>query len=355
MPKLITYPPLGNYQTAVSYLLKHIQHHPVLNPKPMTSKTLELGSKNSPDFVCMPFKYTLGTYIEGLKQGANVLFQLGGGCRYGYYSELQIQILKDLGYDFDYINLVSEGKTDIKQIIKKMKQLDPKFSTIKSLYYLFITTRMIKYMDQCDHFIRSNIGFEVENGSFEKLNQKMLYQFEHTKGYFHLLFTYLKYKRKFKKIKINKPHKCLKVGIIGELYTVMEPFANYELERALAEYHISIKRYTNAYYLLFEKANKVKKYLKNTTDYIRYRMGADAADNIARTKEMCKQKYDGIIHIKSAFCTPEIGAMPIIQKIAQEHNIPVLFFSFDSNTSEVGIKTRIEAFVDMLEMRRDYE
>ena len=30
----------------------------------------------------------------------------------------------------------------------------------------------------------------------------------------------------------------------------------------------------------------------------------------------------------------------------------IIFFSFDSNTSEVGVKTRLEAFYDMLEMRK---
>ena len=41
-----------------------------------------------------------------------------------------------------------------------------------------------------------------------------------------------------------------------------------------------------------------------------------------------------------------------IDKIAKEHDVPVIFFSFDTNTSKVGMKTRIEAFVDMLEMRK---
>ena len=132
----------------------------------------------------------------------------------------------------------------------------------------------------------------------------------------------------------------------------MEPYSNYFLEKELAKNQIEIKRFTNVQYLLFEKRKKIKSYLKYTQKYIKYQMGADAADNIARTKYLCEEGYDGIIHIKSAFCTPEIGAMPIINKIANEYEIPVLFFSFDANTSETGIKTRLEAFYDMLEMRK---
>ena len=80
---------MGNYYIPASYFFKHAFNVNVLKSPKITSKTIELGSKNSPDFVCAPFKYTLGTMIEGLEKGADVLLQMGGGCRYGYYSELQ--------------------------------------------------------------------------------------------------------------------------------------------------------------------------------------------------------------------------------------------------------------------------
>ena len=95
----------------------------------------------------------------------------------------------------------------------------------------------------------------------------------------------------------------------------------------------------------------MKNYLKNNK-YVKYCMGADASDNACFTEYLCKNGYDGIIHIKSSFCTPEIGAMTIINKIADEYDVPVIFFSFDALSSETGIKTRLEAFYDMLEMRK---
>ena len=188
-----------------------------------------------------------------------------------------------------------------------------------------------------------------------KLHNKMLKSFSKVKSYLGLRKVYKKYEKEFKKIPINKPNNCLKIGIIGELYTIMEPFANYYLEKLLASYNIEIKRFTNVHYLLFEKKKKSKKYIKYASSYVKYKMGSDAADNIGRTKYLCENGYDGIIHIKSSFCTPEIGAMPVINKICNDYNVPVIFFSFDSNTSEVGIKTRIEAFYDMIEMRREHE
>ena len=152
---------MGDYHIPVKYLFSKILNCEIMSSPLITSKTIELGSKYSPDFVCMPFKYTLGTFIECLNKGANILIQAGGGCRYGYYSELQEQILKDLDYDFEFINLVSEGKTDIKRIVRCLKKINPKFNKIKAIYYTFITIKMVKYMDKIDDYIRENIGFEV--------------------------------------------------------------------------------------------------------------------------------------------------------------------------------------------------
>ena len=352
--KKLTFPHMGDYGVVAKYLFEHILNVDVFLAPPITNKTIELGNKYSPSFVCTPFKYTLGTMIEGLDNKADIIVQAGGGCRYGYYGELQEKILKDLNYDFKFINLVTCGKTDLKKINNMLKDIDPKFSKIKALYYLLISKKMIKYMDDIDEIIRSNIGFEVRKGSFKRLKTRMLDSFSNTKGLFDLIKKYRNFKKEFKNLEVKKPNNPLKVGIIGELYTVMEPFANYDLENMLAAFNIEVKRFTNVNYLLFEKHKKIKKYLKNTK-YIKYKMGSDAADNIARTKYLCENNYDGIIHIKSSFCTPEIGAMPVISKICNEYNTPIIYFSFDSNTSVVGIKTRIEAFYDMIEMRRNNE
>ena len=343
---------MGNYNRPVKYLLTKTLNVKVMIPPKITNKTIELGTKNSPEFVCMPFKYTLGSYIEVLEKGSNILLQAGGGCRYGYYAELQEQILKDLGYDFKLINLNSGGNYDLKSLYKLIKKLDPKFKMVKFIKYLIITIKMVKYMDLIDDYIRQNIGFEVEKNSFINLKNKMLNEFEQVNSLIKLKILYHKYKRKFRNLPVKKPKKVMKVGVIGELYTIMEPFANYFLETELAKMNIEVKRYTNVYYLLFQKKRHLKYHLKNTKEFVKYKMGADATDNISRAKYLCENGYDGIIHIKSSFCTPEISAMPIISKVCREYNVPIIYFSFDANTSEVGIKTRLEAFNDMLEMRR---
>ncbi len=350
--KVISFPHLGDYHIPFKFLLTKLTNYKVIEAPPITKKTIELGSKYSPDFVCVPFKYNLGNFIETLENGANVLMQAGGGCRYGYYPEVQEKILKDLGYHFELLTLSDNDSITIKSIYHTFKKIDKRIPLYKMVYYSLLTILMIRYMDNIDHYIRLNIGFEVEKNSFIHLKKEMLTSFSTCKGYFSLTKRYLKYKKKFRNLAINKPDNCLKVGIIGELYTSMEPFSSYFLEKELASMNIEIKRFTNVSYLLYQKRLQRRKNLRYINQYCKYTIGADGIDNVYRAKYLIDQGYDGIIHIKPFGCTPEIGAIPIIRKVCQDGKMPIIYFSFDSQTSETGIKTRLEAFYDMLKIKK---
>lgn len=45
---------------------------------------------------------------------------------------------------------------------------------------------------------------------------------------------------------------------------------------------------------------------------------------------------------------PEVTVRPILQKIHLESSIPFLSLSLDEQVAEVGINTRLEAFVDVV-------
>ena len=349
--EVLSFPHLGDYYIPIKFLLSHISDYEVKEAPPITKKTIELGTKYSPDFVCVPFKYNLGNFIETLDNGASILFQAGGGCRYGYYPEVQEKILKDLGYDFKMMTIGESGIINFKSLKNVVKKLGHCGMT-KALYYTFLSVLMVRFMDKVDVYIRKNIGFEVKKNSFLELKKEMLQEFSKCKGYFSLFKTYRKYMKLFKKLKVDKPKNCLRVGIIGELYTSMEPYASYFLEMDLANMNIEVTRFTNVTYLLYQKKLQEKKMLRKIKNYCKYTLGADGMDNVYRSKYLIDKGFDGIIHIKPFGCTPEIGAIPIIRKVCSEAGMPIIFFSFDSQTSETGIKTRLEAFYDMLKIRK---
>ena len=343
---------MANYSIPAKYFFMKAMNVEVIDTPPITNKTIELGTRYSPSTICTPFKYTLGSFIESLDLGAELLIQQGGGCKYGYYSEVQEEILKDLGYKFKMLNLVNAGKMNIKHIYNTLKMIDSKLNIFKTIYYFINTRYIIKYMDLIDDYIRKNIGFEVNKGEFNSLNKSFLNNIIKKNNILSIKKCYKEYLSKFKKIKINKPINPIRVGIIGELYTIMEPFANYKLEELLASYKIEVTRFTNVEYLLFQKKKYMKKNLK-LNKYVNYSMGADSSDNICRCLELCENNFDGIIHIKSTFCTPEISTIPILNKVCKDYDIPIIYLSYDVNTGFTGIETRIDAFYDMMEAKRE--
>ena len=55
MDKMIAFPLMGNYYIPSNYLFSKITDSKIIKPPNITRKTIELGSKYSPDFVCSPF------------------------------------------------------------------------------------------------------------------------------------------------------------------------------------------------------------------------------------------------------------------------------------------------------------
>lgn len=346
---IISFPHLGDYSYFVKSFTEKITNKKVKTAPPITIKTISLGEKYSPNTVCLPFKYNIGNYIEALEEGANVLMQFGGGCRYGNYAELQETILKDLGYEFELLQFIKKGKTSFNHVYKTFKRINKDLTRRTLLKQLILIFIKIIIFDRKEDYRRKKI--EKNKGNLEKLKYKFINEIKDEENIFKIFKISRIYSKKYKRVKKIKP--ILKIGIIGELYTAMEPFASSNLEKQLKDKNISIKRYTDVSYLLIYKKifKKVIKY--KTRDYLKYRQGADATENVYRTLKLKDKNYDGIIHAKPFGCTPEVAVMPILSKISNERDIPIMFLSFDTQTSNTGLKTRIEAYIDMLLMRKE--
>lgn len=354
---IVGYPKLGNYYVPIYNLLKNLvdkKDVDILVPEKMTSSIIKKGGSNSPDFICTPFKYNMGNFIDALENGANVLIQAGGGCRYGYYYELQEKILKDLGYNFIFINLMDEDGINILNVYKKFKILNKRLLFKDFCYYFILGVKMLSILDKFESYMRLNYSLQINKNEFKNIQNNMLTEMKKVSSIKELNIIKKKYYNKIYNVKLRKEKKeDIKIGIVGELFTSMEPFASFNLESKLNDFDCIVKRYTTATYLLFEKGFEQKNVLKKSKKYIDFLLGADGAETVARTLELIENGYDGIIHIKPFGCIPEINAMPILQKISNDYNIPIMYLTFDEQTSTTGINTRIEAFYDMLKMKKE--
>lgn len=348
----ITFAHCGEYYYQIYYLLKYLSNCKIIVPPQTTKKTIEIGSKYSPDLICLPFKYNLGNFIEGLEKGANIIIHAGGGCKYGYYPEVQEQILRDLGYNFKFYNLISEHTFSLKKIFKIFKEINPKVTKLKFIRKLIYVVFMTIYMDNIDNYIRLNKSKIINKEEITEITNIFKRKLLNTNSILKETLLFLKAKHKLKKLNTDKKDH-LKIGIIGELYTNMNKSANNNIEEHLFKMNAIIKRFTNASHLLFFKLIKEPFLLKKIKKYAKYNLGADAHENIARMLWLKKHKYDGVIHIKPFACTPEIGVIPILEKVSEEINLPIIFLTQDTQNGEEGFNTRLEAFNDMLLMRKE--
>lgn len=353
MDKLkVSFPQLGSLHTPLEVLFTAGLEVDYIVPPPITKKTLALGSRYSPDYVCSPFKYNLGNYIETLEAGANTLVQSWGICRLGYYGELHEQILRDLGYNVHFVNMAKFKNPKPINFYKGFKQINPKMSLLKITEILPVVLKMVEYIDTVEDYIRKHVGFERRPESFSAVHTAFLCDLRQVRSLKRLEELYLDYTNLFQSIETDIPPHPLRVGIVGEYYTIMEPFSNHHLEKELAKMGIVVDRWMNiSNTLLHYPQEKMKQRVQR---YAKYSMGATSMATIDRALEFSKKGYDGIIHVKSFGCTPEIDAIPVLQNISQDYNIPILYFSFDTQTSEIGFTTRLEAFYDMILMRKEH-
>ena len=106
-----TFPHFGSLKYIFQSLLTELGRTDLVVPSPPSQKTFLLGARHSPEFVCTPFKMTLGTFIESCNRGADEL-AIGGGCgycRFRFYWQIQKYILEDLGYNVKWVTLDYES------------------------------------------------------------------------------------------------------------------------------------------------------------------------------------------------------------------------------------------------------
>ena len=349
--KNISFPRYAEYNCAFRYIVEEALGARYVMPPALTRRTMELGAKYSPDFVCTPFKTILGSMIEALEAGADTLLMTHGLCRLGYYGELLEQILRDLGYRFDFINLSDYDMSRKKEYLRIIKRFAPKVSPARFLTQFAEGLRMVEYLDEITALYYKSCGFDATGGDCRRVYQRFLTAMYTARSRGDVEAGYRAAKTDLQAVPLRKPLRPLRVGIVGEFYTAMDAFSNLELEQKLADMGVELYRWMTVTHQFLHYSSQKNMGVK-IRDLCTYEMGPTATANIWYARECAERGFDGLVHVKSAGCTPEIDVMPVLQTIGADYKIPVLYLTYDSQTSDVGLMTRLEAFYDMIEMRK---
>ncbi|MCL2526466.1 MAG: hypothetical protein FWE46_05425 [Coriobacteriia bacterium] len=348
--KIACTPTIGDYALLGDILMERLLGYETMPCPPLTKRTLELGAQNSPDMICTPFKITLGNHIEAAQAGANVFIMPGAGCRLGFYDILQKQILDDLGYPNDIISLFDYIPTT-KRLFTAMQERNPELTQQQFDEVFALIIQITVDMDGLADYLRHNRAFELEAGQFESNYQAYLSEVKLAQTAGEAADIGKKYDKLLRAIPVDKPQRPIRIGILGEIYVVVEPFSNANLEQWLMDRAVEIDRPFDLTRMAIGIFNNEQQ-IAESGGYVNYNIGSTANDVIAQTHRMMKEGVDGVIHIKPASCSPEITAMTILQNMSQDFGIPVMYLTFDTETGEAGVHTRLEAFLDMITMKR---
>lgn len=348
--KKIAFPRINHYGYAIKYIVEQgLGAQYVLLP-PATKKTTELGSKYSPDYACAPFKHTLGSLIEALEAGADILVETGGLCRLGYYGALQKEIIRELGYKCEFVNLAEYMGGKKKEWLKLAKQLSPKLKPAKFTAGAYEGVKMAEYMDEIEEIYYQNAAFETEKGRYKKAYRQFLLKMQTAENWQEIREGYQAVKGAFDEIETRIPEQPVRIGIVGEYFTIMDGHSNQFLQEKLVNLGASVYRFlnvTNCHFRAKEPALRPR-----IKAYADYNMGPTTTWTVNAALDYAKQGVDGIVHVKSFGCTPEMDAIPVLQNISKDYHIPILYLSYDTQESDTGLDTRLEAFYDMLERKK---
>jgi predicted nucleotide-binding protein (sugar kinase/HSP70/actin superfamily) len=351
---------MGNVAFAARALCQGLEI-PYVMPEKNNKGTLVTGAYYSPEEICLPFKIMMGNFLECIERGADTILFVGscGPCRFGEYSELMMKILRKMEHDIDFIVFDMSPEIGIGEIRRRLGKVLER-SPVSLARKLSAVKKAMKIQYLCDRLDRAaylKAGYEARKGGCKRLLNEYkarLYECQSPEEALNILKLYVK---KLASIEIDKSKKPIKIAIIGEIYTVIEPFSNLNIEEKLMDYGVSSERMLTPSWWVKDTVLKPLKLnslrvSRAAAKYLPYPVGGHCKECVGEAYLAGKKAMDGAIQILPMGCMPEIIAKSILPTIQKDTNLPVLTLIVDEVTGEAGFITRVEAFLDMLSSRR---
>ncbi|TFG15986.1 MAG: hypothetical protein EU535_00060 [Promethearchaeota archaeon] len=360
---LISFPNMGPNWVAFKSLFESLDLD-VIVPDPTNRDAIKVGVKYSPEFVCFPFKATLGDFKNALDKGADTLVMAidCGPCRFGFYASVQERLLRDMGYDnFTLIPLDQADLLNFKWVkaleeISGMKGLVkyPKF--VKAVIIFLKKAKLLDDIQTAEGLFRA---YERNQGDTTRTVKNLLNYLDQTNSISEL--------RKFRKIildlfsqiGVDKNINPLRVGLSGEIHINLEPYVNLDIRRKLGEMAVEIHQSLSLYDWVVHKfhLNYHRKWLEHLArPHVPMDIGGECVWVLGEYIDKAKASFDGFVHQYPFTCMPEVTARTIItNKLKKMYDLPTIFFSFDEQSGLEGFRTRLEAFCDLMHSRRDEE
>lgn len=358
----ITFPHMGNVYLAAKALFDGLGIDYVIPPF-NSKQALEIGALHSPEEICLPFKIMIGNYIQAIESGADTVIITGscGPCRFGEYCEMQMKLLKRLGYPLDFIVVDAPKAIGLKELAARLGKVVKASGRgrLDKLMALRYAVRIMGLLDEMEAAAHEKAGYEKNRGACKRLYHQACREAMKTQDPAAMLALLKRFLQQLEGVETDPSKDPVRIAVIGEIYTVIEPFSNLYIEDKLMDYGVSSKRkLTPSWWfknmLLTPTRLHGLDIRRASREYLPYSIGGHARECVGEAVISAEDGLDGAIQVFPMGCMPEIVSKAILPSIARDRDFPIMSLVVDEMTGEAGFITRIEAFIDMLERRKNH-
>ena len=357
---VVGFPRMGTSAIPIKSLFEGIGVRVELGPS-LSSRTVSLGVRHAPEFICTPYKYILGNMIEMLESGADTLLYMDGAelCRNSSYTQMLNDVLHDLGYKFQLVSTAMFATGGAFALPQFLRQFMPQFSWSVVLREIRLALAKMSALDEMERRVQAIRPREATRGSVDKVWEEGLARVDQARELDLLKRVESDVLQKMSQVVVDPTHSPVKIATTGEYYAVLEYFYNLDIERVLgrlgAEVHRTIMLADWAKLKLILEALGLNKSEidKAAKPYLRWNIGGEGLVTIGQAVLHGQRGFDGLVELLPFTCIPEVTVLNILPRISRDLNLPVISFILDEQSGQAGMKTRLEAFVDLLYRRRE--
>lgn len=359
----VTFPHMGNAWIVIQTLFESLNVEVVVPPI-NSKRTLQLGTRLSPESACLPMKLNLGNYIEATNQGADTIVITGGigPCRFGYYGEVERQILRDAGYAYDLVTLEPPDGS-VLGLAGRIRYLagskNSWLKIIKALRFAYLKSVALDRVEDLIHVARPRLPNQRKT---EKLYEDAKLRIAQTMSEIGVKDTVRWVQESIRERqeaidpseRLSKP---LRIGIIGEIYTMLDTYTSVGIEEELGHLGVEVDRSiylsgwvgNHVFQGLAPGYRSIKSYPGHAKPFLPHFVGGHGQETVGAAVKFAKEGFDGIIQIFPLSCMPEIVAASILPKVQEAYKVPIMTLIVDEHTGHAGMQTRLEAFADLLQ------
>lgn len=380
----VSFPHLGNLWIPLKAFFSGIGIE-VVAPPPTTRKTVAIGAQLAPETACLPLKVTIGNMIEAINSGADTFLMVGGigPCRLGYYCELQRDILSDLGDDVDLV-VIEPPRGHFRNTVRFARLLTSHAGVRDVVEAGKLAWEKCIGIDVCEQLANAARWSEAERGAVDRAVRKGLAELDRASTIRDVQAVIANTVEHVRSCAVVGPicqlDSCarslvtdrygallrseegdlspLSVGVVGEIYVVMEPAVNMNLCKKLGTIGAQVMQpITFSGWIMTHVVLDIVKFMPKpdmlawATPYLGHFVGGHGVESVGHSVQMARSGFDGVVHISPLTCMPEIVAQSILPRVSEEEGMPIMSLTIDEHTADAGLDTRLEAFCDLLAER----